>query len=223
MIKLEDTGDMKFSRGAGVIYGPSGIGKTRLAITYPCLVVNTERGLLSLRKERVKKVDIFSREAMDELLTALYSDKRNEWNSFNSYHVDSISDFGEVILGHNKAKNKNGQAAYGQTNDTVMMYFRAWRDLPNRNVTFIAKETNYNELGVVKMRPSMPDKYLTEQLPYMFDFILHYTHFIHTDGNRYAGLHCRADFQTTAKDRSGVLDEWEEPNLSLLYNKMLKG
>lgn len=222
MIKLEST-QATATRATGVIYGPSGIGKTRLALTYPCLVVNTERGLLSLRKDQVAKVDITSREEMDELLTALYSDKPNPFNKFKNYHVDSISDLGEVILGQAKAKNKNGQAAYGQTNDTVMMYFRAWRDLPNKNVTFIAKETNFNELGVVKMRPSMPDKYLTEQLPYMFDFILHMTHFTHTDGNRYIGLHCRADYQTTSKDRGGTLDEWEQPDMSHILNKMLKG
>lgn len=211
------------TRAAGVIYGPPKIGKTRLAVTYPCLVVNTERGLLSLRRDNLPKVDVYSRDEMDELLTALYSDKPNKFNQFKNYHVDSISDLAEVVLGQMKGKNKDPRKAYGETHDIVMMYFRAWRDLPNKNVTFVAKETNYNELGVAKMRPSMPDQYLTTQLPYMFDFILHMTHFRHSDGNMYVGLHCRADFQTTAGDRSGTLDEWEQPNLSHVFNKILRG
>ena len=220
-IVLQSTRNIKVNNLKLVVYGPAKIGKTRLAINAPNpVVISTEKGLLSLRKENIPYIQV---DDLKELADAYnWMTKSSEAKQFKTFFFDSISDLGEVVLGHEKKTNRNGQKAYGNTNDTIMQIFRDFRDI-DKHVIFIAKEMLYqgaNNLQCVP--PTMPDQYLTGQLPYMFDGILHYENLLY-NGAWYQVLRCKQNEQVTAGDRSGTLDEFEEPHLGKLFNKIAKG
>lgn len=221
-IDIKYTNQIQVGATKHVIYGKAKIGKTRLSLTSPVLplVVSTEKGLLSLRKERVPYVEADNVAELANIYNYIIS---AQGNKFGLIMFDSVSDLGEVVVGDNKKRTKDGRKAYGDTNDTVMQIWRDYRAI-NKHVVFIAKEDMFQGMGGTNMfRPMMPDKYLTQQLPYMFDVIAHYTNFVGADGQTYAGLHTRNDFQTVAGDRSGTLAEWEPPNLAQLINKIERG
>lgn len=220
-VVLQSTRNIKANNLKVVIYGPAKIGKTRLAINAPSpVVISTEKGLLSLRKENIPYIQVDDLKELAEAYT--WATKSNESRQFRTFIFDSISDLGEVVLGHEKKNNRNGQKAYGNTNDTVMQIFRDFRDI-DKHVCFIAKEMQYSGANNMQcVRPTMPDAYLTGQLPYMFDCILHYEHLLH-ESNWWQVLRCKASEQVTAGDRSGTLDEFEEPHLGKLFQKIAKG
>lgn len=221
MVQLQSTRNIKANNLKVVVYGPAKIGKTRLAINAPSpVVISTEKGLLSLRKENIPYVQV---DNLKELADAYnWMTGSNEAKQFKTFVFDSISDLGEVVLGHEKKTNRNGQKAYGNTNDTVMQIFRDFRDI-DKHVYFVAKEMQFQGANNMQcVRPTMPDAYLTGQLPYMFDCILHYEHILH-EGNWYPALRCKSSEQVTAGDRSGTLDEFEEPHLTKLFSKIARG
>lgn len=205
-----------------VVYGPPKIGKTTLAATWPnTMIISTERGLLSLRKFNVPYIQVDDVATLREAGEWIYSSA--EAKRYRNLLFDSASDIGEVVLSERKKKFADGRKAYGEAHDEIMSFWRAFRDVPDKNVCFIAKEV-WEEKGPYQfVRPSMPSAYLTQQLPYMFDGIFRMSFVAGADGVQYRGLRCHADPYTTAGDRSGTLAEWEPPDLSLLVNKMLKG
>lgn len=221
-VQLQSTNSVKADAIKVVVYGPAKIGKTRLAITAPSpVIVSTEKGLLSLRKENLPFIDVSN---LNELANAYIWLKSPQAARFKTFIFDSISDLGEIILGEEKSKNKNGQKAYGNLNEKIMQIFRDFRELQNRHVVFIAKEMQYQGSNNMQcVRPTMPDQYLTGQLPYMFDLIAHMTHVRFNDGNVHVGFNCKASEQVTAGDRSGTLDEWEPPNLAHIFSKIERG
>jgi hypothetical protein len=204
-----------------VVYGRPKIGKTRLCATAPKpLIISTEKGLLSLRKEAMPYVQPKDMTELGNIYTWLRTPAADKYETFC---FDSISDLGEFVLSDEKKKTKNGQQAYGKLNEKVMDVFRDFRDIPGKNVYFIAKEQEFmSASGLACVQPIMPDKYLTMQLPYMFDGIFQYTQ-ISYEGRVYDVLKTKADMQTFAGDRSGTLDEFEKPNLAQIFAKIAKG
>jgi hypothetical protein len=205
-----------------VVYGRPKIGKTRLTATAPVpLIISTEKGTLSLRKEHVPFIEVSTIAELANAYTFLRSPQSDQYRTFT---FDSISDLGEVVLGDEKKRNRDARKAYGNLQDTLMQIFRDFRDIPDKNVYFIAKEEQFTAANNMEcVRPSMPGKYLTQQLPYMFDGIFHYTQLRFSDGIVRDALHTKSDMQTFAGDRSGTLDEWEPPNLAYIFDKIAKG
>lgn len=221
-VQVRSTNTVRSDGIKTVVYGPAKIGKTRLAITAPKpFIISTEKGLLSLRKENLPYVEVSN---LAELVNVYNYIKSPQGQQFSTYQFDSISDLGEIVLGDNKKKTRNGQKAYGETNETIMAIFRDFRDLPGKHVMFIAKEMQYQGANNMQcVRPTMPDAYLTGQLPYMFDLIAHMGHVQFPDGSWHLGLNCHPSEQVTAGDRSGTLDAWEPPNLAYIFDKIAKG
>lgn len=221
-INIQSTANVRTDGIKAIVYGPAKIGKTRLCATaVNPFIVSTERGLLSLRKENIPYVEVSNIPELANVYNWLRSPLSAQ---FQTVCFDSISDLGEVVLGDEKKKSKDGRKAYGNTNETVMQIFRDFRDMPGRNVYFVAKEQQFsgaNNLNCV--RPTMPDAYLTQQLPYMFDVIAHMGQVRFQDGSTHVGLHTQSTEQVVAGDRSGTLAEWEPPNLAYIFDKIARG
>jgi hypothetical protein len=219
--QIRNTRDVHTNGIKIVVYGRPKIGKTRLTATAPKpLIVSTEKGLLSLRKEAIPYIQVDNIAELANAYTWLRSPAADKYATFS---FDSISDLAEVVLGGEKAGTKDGRKAYGNTNDKVMQVFRDFRDISGKNVYFIAKEEEFfSANGLPCVRPIMPDKYLTMQLPYMFDGIFQYTQ-VSYEGKVYDVLKTKSDMQTFAGDRSGTLDELEQPNLAQIFAKIAKG
>ena len=203
-----------------LVYGQSGAGKTKLIETLPNpVILSAEAGLLSITGE-IPYLEISS---MNELLEAYkWVSESEEAKQFDSVALDSISEIGEVVLNYEKKQTKDPRQAYGALSEQMGDIIRSFRDLSGKHVYFSAKmEKNTDETGKVFYYPSLPGNKTSQSLPYFFDEVLPLRVEKDQDGNTHRMLMCDSDGLWCAKDRSGKLAAWEEPNLSFIIEKIV--
>ena len=223
-VKLTTTGQAAKENGVKcLVYGTAGSGKTTLSATFgdiPTIVISAEAGLLSIKDSDLPVIEITSVHDIEEAFTFLTT--TNEGQQFKSIVVDSISELAETLLIAEKANTKDGRAAYGETNTKMMEMLRAFRDLQGRHVLFISKlEKVKDEMtGAMLYGPSMPGARLGQAIPYLTDLVFAMRLEKDADGNTQRWLQCQPDFSYVAKDRSGKLDAFEQPNMREVIRKV---
>lgn len=221
-IQLRSTSGLAANGVKILVYGQSGAGKTTLIKTLPKpIVLSAEGGLLSIADADVPFIEIGSIADLHEAYQWLLTD---EGQQFKSVALDSISEIGEVVLNHEKKVNKDPRAAYGAMQEQIADLIRAFRDLPNRHVLFIAKlEKTQDEMGRILYAPSMPGNKTGQSLPYFFDEVLALRVEKDAEGITQRALMCDSDGLWQAKDRSGKLSAWEAPDLGEVIAKIARG
>ena len=202
-----------------LVYGRSGVGKTRLCATAPSpIIVSAENGLLSLRDQSVPAIEI---KTLDDLNRAHDYLAGAGGNAFHTICVDSISDIAEKVLTNAKAGTKDGRQAYGILADQMWETIRAFRDIKGKCVVMVAKAQYVKDetTGITRWAPSMPGKNLTQGLAYQYDEVLHLGVY-RGAGGEFTALQTKADLQYDAKDRSGSLEFYEYPDLTNIFNKI---
>jgi phage nucleotide-binding protein len=200
-----------------LVYGQSGSGKTSLIKTLDNpFVLSAEAGLLSIAGHNVDYVEITTLADMQEAYVYCKND-----SSHGPIVLDSISEIAEVVLSTEKKNSKDPRAAYGNMADSMTSLIRAFRDLPGRDVVFIAKsEKDKDDTGRMIFQPSMPGQKLGQALPFFFDEVLALRIEKNEAGETVRAIQTDADTSWTAKDRSGKLAMWEAPDLGALINKI---
>lgn len=244
MVQWSTTAQANAAQGVcALVYGGAGEGKTMLCATAPrpC-IISAESGLLSLSRRNIERVygvntpgisydiPVMSVSNIEELTAAytFFSTPSNRAGDyFSTICLDSLSEIAEVVLANAKKQVKDPRQAYGEVIEKTIMLVRSIRDLPGFHKYMTAKmEFSKDEVsGASKYQPSMPGSKLGQQLPYFFDevFCLR-TSIPQQQGQKgYRYLQTQPDFQYVAKDRSGVLDEIERPDLSHIFNKIQQG
>lgn len=207
-------------------HGKSGAGKTTLIATAPKpFVLSAESGTLSIAKQNIPGLLIGN---MTDLMDAYAWCKTSvEARQFSTLCLDSISELAEKCLSDEKIKAKDPRQAYGEMQDKIAVQLRLFRDLPGFNVYFSAKSQLIQQPdGTVMYSPMMPGKQTGAGLAYYFDefFYLGVADMPQLDAKgqkqQYRFLQTRGDALAEAKDRSGVLDMLEPPNLEHIFNKI---
>lgn len=202
-----------------LVYGRSGVGKTRLMATAPGpIIVSAEGGLLSLRDQSVPAIEI---KALDDLNRTLDYLMGPAGGSFYTICIDSISDIAEKVLANAKAGTKDGRKAYGDLADQMWDTIRAFRDIKGKCVVMVAKAQYVKDetTGITRWAPAMPGKQLTQGLAYQYDEVFHLGQYKGAGGD-FTALQTQTDLQYEAKDRSGSLDFFEYPDLTAVFNKI---
>lgn len=205
-----------------LVYGGAGVGKTRLVATAPApVLISAESGLLSLRKFDIPVWPVAS--IADMYAAYNFLTQSAEAKQFATICLDSISEIAEVCLAEAKKRNKDPRQAYGELIDEMLLLVKGFRDLPNKHVYVSAKMEHYKDeaSNVIKYGPSMPGKVVGPALPYIFDEVFHMGIAKDDKGVDYRYLRTQPDFQYEAKDRSGALAAFEQPDLTLIFNKIL--
>jgi hypothetical protein len=222
-ITIKKTNDVKQLHVKCICYGPSGTGKTTLCSTAPSpIILSAESGLMSLRGFDLPYIEISSYKELEEAHTWCVSSK--EASKFQTICLDSITEIAEVILADLKKKVKDPRQAYGELQESMMGLLRSFRDLPNKHIYFSAKQEKIKDeqLGAIYYGPMMPGKQLSQQLPYLFDEVFNSLTYEDKDTKETSyWLRTKKDGQYEAKDRSGALDPWEQPNLTDIFGKIL--
>lgn len=213
-----------------MIYGGAGAGKTRLIASAPQpLILSAEKGLLSLRQFNLPAIEIDGLARLNEAYNWLVSSQ--EARQFYTIALDSGSEIAEQVLNEEKRKTKDPRKGYGEMQDQLVALFRRLRDLPNRHVVMLAKQ-EYNvdgATGAKYWQPSFPGQKVPQAAPYFFDEVFQLVTMKDASGRSAWFLRTRPDNQNIAKDRSGVLAEWENADpvtgggLTFLFDKMMRG
>jgi hypothetical protein len=224
MIQIQSSADVGFNGIKCLIYGGSGVGKTPLCATAPApILISAESGLLSIKRcnPPVPYIEIKNMAGLKEVFYWVYSS--HESRQFYTICLDSISEIMEVLLTEEKTKSKDPRKAYGELADEGVKIARAFRDLPGRSVVVVAKEeyTKDDATGIMMYQPMLPGQKLGPQLPYFFDET--FQMLVGKDGNQqtFRALRTQRSFQHVARDRSGMLAEFEPANLTQVFKKIL--
>lgn len=203
-----------------LVHGQAGIGKTCLCASLPDpIILSVESGLLSLTGTDLPAIEIRSIDDLAEVYDWLVGSE--EARRYQSVCLDSVSEIAEVVLSNEKGREKDPRKAYGNMQDIMTELMRSFRDLPGRNVYFSAKQERVqDENGRLLFGPSMPGQKLSQQIPYWFDEVFCYQIVKDGDGVPQRMLLTQPDGINVAKDRSGKLDLWEEPDLGAIINKI---
>lgn len=219
-INLKSTKGLHVNGVKMLVYGHSGAGKTSLIPTLPNPVVfSAEAGLLSIADADVPYVEVTD---VDTLMEAYrWATESAEAKHFGSIALDSISEIAEVVLNAEKKSTKDPRQAYGAMQEQMSDIIRAFRDVPGKHVLFTAKcEKQQDEHGRLLYSPSMPGNKTGQQLPYFFDLVMALRVERDSEGNSQRALMCDSDGLWLAKDRSGKLDMWEQPDLGHIISKI---
>ena len=219
-MKFISTKDYATSGIKMLVHGQAGIGKTCLCASLPNpIIISVESGLLSLASLNLPAIEVSS---LDDLREAFrWAKKKKKAKDFDSICLDSVSEIAEIILSDEKGKEKDPRKAYGNMQDMMMDLIRNFRDLPDKNVYMSAKQERIqDDNNRLLFGPSMPGQKLAQQLPYLFDEIFAYQIVKDQNGVPQRILLTQPDGISQAKDRSGKLDMWEEPDLGKIIKKI---
>lgn len=229
-IKILSTADFSSGNGwKGVVYGGPGIGKTSLVKTADkSIILSAEKGLLSLKKFDFPYIEIKTPNDIDEAYNWLCSAKAKE---FKTIFLDTVSEVSEVLLSDFlingddiiKGPLKDARQGYRMMAQAMMPMIRKYRDIPGKNVIFLAKlEVKEDEnTGILHHRPMIPGNVVKNQLPYMFDGVFLYDQIKDKDKNDVRVFQTGNSIGKVGKDRSGNLSFYEKPEIDYIISKSL--
>lgn len=204
-----------------MVYGRAGMGKTQLCGTAPKpFIISAEAGLLTLRNKAIPVITVGSFVEAWEAYT--WAAQNAVKQGFLTVCVDSISEIAEKSLSAAKLKKNDPRAAYGDMAEETIKLVKAFRDLPGLNVVITCKETTKVDglTNVMKAEPQTPGQQVGPALPYLFDEVFHAHKLLDNLNKEHHVLRTKAAFNADAKDRSGVLDEIEYPDLANIFHKI---
>jgi RecA/RadA recombinase len=170
--KPQTTKEIAASGFRGIIYGPGGVGKTRLAIKAPApLVLDIERKLDSLGGHDIpyhQPANFAEAEGMLDWYIG-----SDEARQYETLFVDSGTALADMALEEAKPKHKNGMQAYGELAERVSVFINKIRDSRNGNIVLLAQlDRVQDEMGAMLNGPLTPGKALSSvfqhRLPYVF-------------------------------------------------------
>lgn len=222
-IQIKSTANLSSQMGVKCLgYGRAGVGKTRLCASAPNpIVLSAEKGLLSLKQFRLPYIEINGIKSLAEAYDWIL--KSAEAKKFDTICLDSVSEMAEQVISEEGEKTRDPRKLYPEYQRKMTDLLRDYRDIPQKHIYFIAKETKTQSSdNTIIAGPSFPGKALPEAAPYFFDQVFQIV--AHTDPQTQQTqnmLKCRADFGSEGKDRSGALSLWEPYDLSAMFRKIM--
>lgn len=205
----------------GILYGQPGSAKTPIlaAASTSCALLLTEPGALSLRNSGTMSymAETYT-QAADFLTWAVQS---AEAKQFDLVAMDSVSELCEQHLAA-APKGEHGLQSYGKMARDVYEHLTNLYHLKERHVLMTAKmQVLENEGSPVGRRPYFPGKELVTRVPHLFDEILYIARAMVPGAGEQLAIHTKNGFSHTARDRSGLLGEFEQPDLAAIIAKIM--
>jgi phage nucleotide-binding protein len=218
-----------------LIYGNSGMGKTRLggsADSVPdmrkVLVIDVEGGTLTLTHSN-PHVDIVRVETWAEV-QAVYDELYAGNTGYNTCVIDSLTEvqkfnmytiMKDVKLAHpERSEDVPSMREWGVNLEQMRKFVRAFRDLPmNVIFTALAREEKNQKTGMIHKKPSLSGK-LADEVAAFLDIVC-YMYVKEIDGEMRRMLLTTSTDEYVAKDRTGKLPlVIQNPTMLEIYKHM---
>ena len=189
-----------YSGATILLYGQAGIGKTTALASLPKpLILSAEAGLLPLQDSDVDFVKVSELADVRKAYKWLH-DKTNA-DKYQSVVIDSLSEVCDIaFLDCKKRVGDDVTKLYPELRSTVATLLRAFKGLPIHFVC-TARETVKELRKGKQSAPTVVGNKLAEDIPHVFDIVLHYT--IDADNRRV--VYTDTSSGSVAKDRTGKL------------------
>jgi len=210
-----------------IIYGAAGTGKTPILNTAPRpVLLATEAGLLSMRGSTIPTYEAYTSQRVDEFFKWFFNS--TETKNFDTLGIDSGSQMADIYLnaalaGTSKQGNKkHGMAAYGEMATNTMEHLRTLYYTRYKHVYMICKEEIADVEYQSLRRPYFPGKVLPIDVLHLYDFIIRLakTNVPGVVGETLA-FQCVGNMNVLARNRTGNLNEYEEPHFGRLVEKAM--
>ncbi len=210
-----------------IVYGGPGTKKTPLTNTCPRpVLLACEPGLRSMSNSNVPTWLGYDAKTIDEFFKWFFNS--TETKNFDTICIDSISQMAELYLDaalkgtSNSGKKVHGLAAYGEMSANTQEKLNGLYYTREKHTYLIAKETmTSDENGFRIKRPYFPGQELPVKIPHLYDEIIHIgIHNIPSIGQIHS-LQCQPTIDITARDRTGLLDQYEEAHFGKLIQKCM--
>ena len=212
-----------------LVYGAIGSGKTMLAATATRpFLISCEAGLLSLSQRNVDRVlgegvpplptvEVKTSADLKEAMQWLFSSA--EPKQYTTICIDSLSELANIVLRSALKQVKDGRQAYGFANDYVQGLLASLQKLP---VDFyVAAQQDKGD--PLTTGPMLPGQAMGKHVPWWFDEVFCLRHMPSATNPQQRWLQTTFDGLYEAKDRSGMLEPWEPPNLASITAKIKGG
>ncbi len=214
-----------------ICFGKPGSGKSPLCVgtaPNPCVLM-CEPGFLSLKGSNVPTYAAFNPARIAEFFA--WAKGSAETRKYDTFIIDSASQAAEIIVdaelgGSSKAGNQaHGQQAYGKMSRVMMEYMTQLYFMPQKHIILICKLQNQevNQGASIYRRPYFPGKELNVRIPHLFDLIVEMGLF-NVPGvtpSPVRAVRTKEHFDAMARDRSGKLDEYEQPDFKKIIAKAM--
>lgn len=219
MVQITRTSDTSRQYLTVLVYGEAGAGKTRLCSTVEDgIIISAEGGLLSLREFDLPVIEVSTLKDVQDAYDFLANS--SEADSYRWVCIDSLSEIAEVVLTAEFEAANDKRKAYGEMAERMTNLIRRFRDM-SKNVYMTAKAKHVlTDHGSMIWTPSFPGKKLDQQAAYQFDEVFA-MRVKEVEGETRRALQTASDGVWSAKDRSGALSQFEQPNLEAIYKKII--
>ena len=214
-----------------LVIGASGRGKTSLLRTIPegenALVISAESGLLCVRDLVVSgKVTGFEIDHFLDVGEIFFKATGEKYtNHYKWIFIDSLTEIADLCALHMKEVYPNPSDSIKKWNEYtehMKAMVKAFRDMPHYNVVFTCLDsTESDEAGIRYTAPKMQGKAFKGTLTSLFDEVFYLNMKKDDSGNDSREFVTQPIDRLPAKDRSGKLNTYEEPDLSVIANKIM--
>jgi len=221
------------NRFTALVIGSAGKGKTSLLRTIPederVCVLSAESGLLCVRdlveSGRVEGFEISSFADLQDAYMHLMEPEQKE--AYRWIFIDSLTEVAARAVEQMEREFPNPKDAikmWGQYSKRMTNLIKGFRDMAPYNVVFTClDDVDRDELNRRFVGPSMPGKAVKQNLASYFDEVFYLDLFQPENEEPRRLLVTQPINQMPAKDRSGVLDTYERPDLGSIKTKILGG
>ncbi len=216
-----------------MIYGASGIGKTVFGATAPKpLFLAVEDGLLSLSDKKAQYVKITSLQDMTDVLKALKEDKlldsKGKPIEYETIVIDSLTAVQDVVIRNVTGGRQPSMNQWGDFSDKMAIILKGFCALDKHVIfTCLASEKNAEDdegKEYTRFQPELFGK-LAEKAQAMMDFVAYYymrVEVINDKPTQKRVLTFEISPRWKAKDRTGKMPKYAEPDFTLLMTEFAK-
>src|ERR1019366_690590 len=147
--------------------------------------------------------------------------KSDETKNFDTLAIDSTTYMAQIYLQSALKTNKHGLAAYGEMATETLKHLNTLYYTKNKHTYLIAQQEIINENGVTIRRPYYPGRQLPIELPHKYDQILQLDIQNVPGVGQVKAFRCVGSIDVLARDRTGMLAEFEPPDFSAIIRKAM--
>lgn len=214
-----------------LIYGTGKVGKTTLTLTLPCdktkiLYVGADPGELALRGYDIPSVSPRNGVWDESTLMELYDFALEHRKDYEWIVIDGLDTIGNEVNYNHHQEYKDGRKAWEQTATFMDRWIRRVRDINGMSSLWITHPAEKaDDLGKISFKPQMPGNFLKDNINNYFDVIGFMRQVRAADGELVPLIQFtqKPNESYAVGDRSGMLLDFEAPNMTAIVTKIKDG